>query len=176
MIVADDLVFNRWQAINNHHGEWLNNNCQIWIHIIDENMCRKTNLTSGSKRHDCDKTQTWCVVPSIGCVYQVSSSYLKLECGTWYHHPRRLQCVKFSKSQCNIIDAITISKIIVFEIICNVAYYSVAKFTFSIEQPSNKATKCGIRGSWKLKVKPNLGYCSNIAITISYISVFVSSW
>ena len=23
----------------------------------------------------------------------------KLVCGTWYHHPRRLQCVKFSKSQ-----------------------------------------------------------------------------
>ena len=25
--------------------------------------------------------------------------------------------------------------------ICNVAYYSAAKFTFPIEQPSNKATK-----------------------------------
>ena len=74
-----------------------------------------------------------------------------------------------SKSQCDIIDAVTISKIIVFEIICSVVYYSVAKFTFPIEQPS----KCGIRRSWKLKVKPNLGYCSNIAITISYISVFI---
>ena len=66
--------------------------------------------------------------------------------------------------------------IIVFEISCNVAYYSAAKFTFPIEQPSDKATKYGIRRSWKLKVKPNLGSCSNIAITISYISVFVSSW
>ena len=63
-------------------------------------------------------------------------------------------------------------KIIVFEIICNVAYYSAAKFIFPIEQTSNKATKCGIRQSWKLKVKPNLGRCSNIAITISYISFF----
>ena len=94
----------------------------------------------------------------------------KLECGTWYHHPRRLQFVKFSKSQRDIIDAVTISKIIVFEIICNVTYYSAAKITFPIAQPSNKATKCGIRGFWKLKVKPNLGCCSNIAITISYFS------
>ena len=31
-----------------------------------------------------------------------------LECGTWYHHPRRRQCVKFSKSQRDIIDAVTI--------------------------------------------------------------------
>ena len=100
----------------------------------------------------------------------------QLECGTWYHLPRRLQCVKFSKSQRDIIDAVTISKIIVFEIICNVACYSEAKIAFSIAQPSNKATKCDIRGFWKLKVKPNLGCCSNIAITISYISVFVSSW
>ena len=103
-------------------------------------------------------------------------SLIQLECGTWYHHPRRLQCVKFSKSQRDIIDAVTISKITVFEIICNVAYYSAAKITFPIAQPSNKATKCGIRGFWKLKVKPNLGCCSNIAITISYISAFVSSW
>ena len=45
------------------------------------------------------------------------------------------------------------SKKIVFEIICNVAYHSAARFTFPIEQPSNKATKCvkcGIRWSWKL--------------------------
>ena len=82
---------------------------------------------------------------------------------------------EFSKSQRDIIDAITISKVIVFEIICNVAYYSAAKFTFPIEQPSNKATKCGIRWSGKLKVKQNHGCCSYIAITISYISVFVSS-
>ena len=82
---------------------------------------------------------------------------------------------EFSKSQRDIIDAVTISKVIVFEIICNVAYYSAAKFTFPIEQPSNKATKCGIRWSGKLEVKPNHGCCSYIAITISYISVFVSS-
>ena len=83
---------------------------------------------------------------------------------------------EFSKSRRDIFDAITISKIIVFEIICNFAYYSAAKFTFPIKQPSNKATKFSIRRSWKLKVKPNLVRCSNIAITISYISVFVSSW
>ena len=76
------------------------------------------------------------------------------------------------QSQRDIIDAVTISKIIVFELICNFAYFSAAKFTFPVEQPSNKATKCGIRRSWKLKVKQNHGCCSNIAITISYISVF----
>ena len=100
----------------------------------------------------------------------------QIHTGTWYHHPRRLQCVKFSKLQRDIIDAVTISKIIVFEIICNVAYYYAAKITFPIAQSSNKATKCDIKGFWKLKVKPNLGCCSNIALTISYISVFVSSW
>ena len=83
---------------------------------------------------------------------------------------------KFSKSQRDIFDAITISKIIVFQIICNFANHSAAKFTFPIKQPSNKATKCGIRRSSKLKVKPNLGCCSNIAIIIFDISVFVSSW
>ena len=82
----------------------------------------------------------------------------------------------FRKSQCDIIDAVTISKIIVAEIICYVAYHSAAKFTLPIEQPSSKAAKCGIGRSWKLKLEPNLGCCSNISITISYISVFVSSW
>ena len=71
---------------------------------------------------------------------------IKLECGTWYDHPRRLQSVKFSKSQRDIIDAVTVSKIIVFGIICNVAYYCVAKFTFLIEQLSNKATKMRHQG------------------------------
>ena len=47
-----------------------------------------------------------------------------------------------SKSQQDITDAITIAKIIVIEIICYVAWYSAAKFTFPIEQPSNKAAKC----------------------------------
>ena len=47
---------------------------------------------------------------------------------------------EFSKSQRDSIDAVTISKMIVFEMICNVAYYSAGKFTFPIEQPSNKAT------------------------------------
>ena len=46
-----------------------------------------------------------------------------------------------SKSQRDIIDAVTIGKIIVFEIICYAAWYSAAEFTFSIEQPSNKAAK-----------------------------------
>ena len=97
----------------------------------------------------------------------------KLECGTWYPITRDAHSVSWAEIwQRDIFDAITISKIIVFEIVCNFAYYSATKFIFPIEQPSNKATECGIRRSWKLKVKPNLGCCSNIAITISYISVF----
>ena len=47
-----------------------------------------------------------------------------------------------SKSQHDIIDIVTIAKIIVFDIICYVALYSAAKFAFPIEQPSNKAAKC----------------------------------
>ena len=47
-----------------------------------------------------------------------------------------------SKWQHDITDAVTIAKIIVFQIICYVAWYSDAKFTFLIEQPSNKAAKC----------------------------------
>ena len=47
-----------------------------------------------------------------------------------------------SKSQHDITDAVTIAKIIVFEMICYVAWYSAAKFIFPIEQPSNKAAKC----------------------------------
>ena len=38
----------------------------------------------------------------------------KLECGTWYHHPRRLSWAEiweFLKSQRDLIDAVTISKI-----------------------------------------------------------------
>ena len=38
-----------------------------------------------------------------------------------------------SKSQRDIIDADTISKIHVFEMICNFAYQTAAKFTFPIE-------------------------------------------
>ena len=41
---------------------------------------------------------------------------------------------EFSKSQRDIIDVVTISKIIVFEVICYVVYYSAAKFTLPIEQ------------------------------------------
>ena len=83
---------------------------------------------------------------------------------------------EFSKSQRDIFAAIIISKIIVFEIISIFAYHSAAKSTFPIEQPSNKVTKCGIMRSWNLKVKRNRGCCSNIAIAVSFISVFVSSW
>ena len=54
---------------------------------------------------------------------------------------------EFSKSQRDIIDAVTISKIIVFEIISYVAYYYATKFTLPFEQPSNKAAKCSIRRS-----------------------------
>ena len=49
-----------------------------------------------------------------------------------------------SKSQPNIIDAVAIAKIIVFEIVCYVTWYSAAKFTFPIEQPPNKAAKCNL--------------------------------
>ena len=49
----------------------------------------------------------------------------------------RAEIWEFSKSRRDIFDAITISKKIVFEIICNSAYHSAAKFTFPIEQPSN---------------------------------------
>ena len=112
------------------------------------------------------------------CVSTLDVHWFKLECEMWYHHPRRQQCVlsRHLRIFKVAIDAVTISKIIVFEIICYIAYNSSAKFTFPIEKPSNKAAKCGIRRSWKLNVKPNLGCCSNITITISYISVFDSSW
>ena len=76
---------------------------------------------------------------------------------------------ELSESQRDIIDAVTISTVIVFEIICYVAYYSEAKCTLPIEQPSKIATKSGITRSWKLKVKPTLACCSNIATTIIYI-------
>ena len=39
------------------------------------------------------------------------------------------EILEFSKSQRGIIDAVTISKIIIFEIISYVTYYSAAKFT-----------------------------------------------
>ena len=45
-----------------------------------------------------------------------------------------------------------------------------------ILEPSNMAVNCGLRRSWKPKVKPNRGCHINIAITVPYISVFVSSW
>ena len=82
---------------------------------------------------------------------------------------------EFSKSQRDIIDAVTISKIIVFEIIWYVAYHSAAKFTFPIEQPSNMAAKCGIGRSWKLKLKPNLGCCCNYFAT-SKLRPFWKFW
>ena len=80
---------------------------------------------------------------------------------------------EYFKVQRDINVAVIISKIILFEVICFVAYYSAAKFTLPIEQPSNNAAKCGIRRSSKLKVKPNLGRRSSIAMNISDISVFV---
>ena len=59
-------------------------------------------------------------------------------------------------------------------VICYVAYYYATKFKLPVEQTST--AKCGIRRSWKLTVKPNIGCPSNIAMTISYISIAVSSW
>ena len=40
--------------------------------------------------------------------------------------------LEWLKSQHDIIDAVTIAKIIVFDIICYVAWYSAAKFTFQL--------------------------------------------
>ena len=83
---------------------------------------------------------------------------------------------EFFKSQRDIIDAVTITKIIVFDIICCVYYYSAANFKLPILQLSNMAARGGVKRSSKSKVKPNLGCRSNIAIINSYISVFVWSW
>ena len=47
---------------------------------------------------------------------------------------------------------------------CCVYYYSAAKCKLPILQPSNMAAKCGVRRSWTPKVKPNLGWRSNITI------------
>ena len=109
------------------------------------------------------------------------SYFSELECGKWYHHPWRQQHV-FSRNLRNYKVATCHRrcrrhlKIIVFDIICYVDYYSAAKFKLQIQQPSYIAVKCGIRRSWKLKVKQNLDCRSNIALTTSYISIFVSSW
>ena len=54
------------------------------------------------------------------------------------------EILEFSKSQRDIVDAVIISKRIVFDIICYVAYYSAAKFKLPIQQPSNMAAKCFI--------------------------------
>ena len=59
---------------------------------------------------------------------------------------------EFLKSQRDIMNAVTISKIIVFEIIWYVAYYSAAKFTLTNEKkhairPPNAAS--GDLGKWK---------------------------
>ena len=85
-------------------------------------------------------------------LYSKNERIHQLECGTWYHHPRRLQVSgaeiwEFSKSQRYIIDAVTTSKIIAFERICNAAYFSAAELKFPIEQPSNKAPTCDIKRS-----------------------------
>ena len=66
-----------------------------------------------------------------------------------------------SKSQPDIIDAVTIAKIIVFEIICYVAWYSAAKFTFPIEQPSNKCQGHPV-SLWRWPLTCNLEKCSSL--------------
>ena len=71
---------------------------------------------------------------------------------------------EFSKSQRDIIDAVTISEIIVFEIICYVAYYSAALHILPIEQPSNKAAKCGTRRSFHISLKVN-----GVSLTINQV-------
>ena len=54
---------------------------------------------------------------------------------------------KSENFQRDIIDAVTIWKIIVFEIIYYVVYHSAAKFTLPIEQSSNKGARYGIMRS-----------------------------
>ena len=61
------------------------------------------------------------------------------------------------------------SPIIVFNIICYVAYHSAAKFTLPIEQPSILADKWQMRHHVTLETlseTENLGCCSNIATII----------
>ena len=56
----------------------------------------------------------------------------------------------YSVSWADIIDAVTISKVIVFEMICNVADHSAAKFLFPIEQPySTPNAASGDLGNWR---------------------------
>ena len=52
---------------------------------------------------------------------------------------------EISNLQHDIIDAVIITKIIVFDIIFCVDYQPAAKFKFPISQPSNMAAKCSIR-------------------------------
>ena len=102
----------------------------------------------------------------------------KLECGTWYHHPQRLQCV--------LSRNLRIFKVATWHYRCchhlknNCIWFAmlliILQLNLNFQLNNNKATKCGIRRSWKMKVKPNHGCCSNIAVTTSYISVFVLSW
>ena len=61
-------------------------------------------------------------------------------------------------------------KIIVFDIIWYAVYYSAAKFKLPTLQPSNMATKCGIRWSWKLKVKPIIGCRNTIVILFNTLN------
>ena len=69
---------------------------------------------------------------------------ITLEYGTWYHLLRRQQCVLSRNLRSrNVTLQITISKILIFDIICYVAYHSKANFTFPIEQSSDMAAKCG---------------------------------
>ena len=63
---------------------------------------------------------------------------------------------EFSKSQRDIIHAIIISKIIVFDIICYVAYYSATQFKLPIYQPSNMATRWNAASGLETESKTKL--------------------
>ena len=106
----------------------------------------------------------------------------ELECDTWYHRPRCQQCV--SSWNLRIFKVATWHygyrhhhKTIVFGMICYVVDHYATKVKLPILQQSNMACsiECGVRRSREQKVKPNLGCRSNIAITVFYVPVFVSS-
>ena len=64
----------------------------------------------------------------------------------------------------------------VFEIIAILLIILQLHLHFQLNNHPIRPPKFGIRRSWTLKAKLNDGCCSNIAKTIFYISVFVSSW
>ena len=124
----DILIHGKWGV----HTLWMPNN----LKMVDQIVMKFTRIAHCTQRNSHIykhlRKNWWCqYLPFVSETpghrwFPLTNE--QLECGTWYHHPRRLQCVEQKsenfQSQRDIIDAVTISKIIiiVFEIICNVAY------------------------------------------------------